>query len=290
MTGIAWLLNPVGPAEMVRRFLADEPGRAALELVCGRRLRRKAVDELWRLWPTLPPPQKNRARDLCWRSGITNRLVAAAAKRTGAVRRSALQRLAALADGRTLAPLLSLWLRFSGEEREIVLALAAKVDHPGLAGLLWREVARHAPDPPGEMARLASSIGLHFYLSLDLILREPGAPVWVWETLIRLRGREAEERMVGCLGRRDALGERARRWFATSPGERALPPLMEAARRHPSWDVRLDAVTVLLGRKEPQALRFLTGLLRDPDWYTGTKAGDCSWPAIFGLTTGRNTH
>lgn len=290
MTGIVWLLNPVGPAEMVRRFLAIEPGQAALELLCGRRLQRRAVDELWRLWPTLPPQQRSRARDLFWRGGITARLLATTARKGGTARRTALQRLAALADARTLAPLLALWPRLAPAEREVVLGLAAKVDHPGLATLLWQEAARYAGDPIGEMAGLAVQVGPKFYLSLDRILQDSEAPDWLWETLTRLGGPDAGERMISCLGRRDALGEKARRWYAASPADQTLPPLMEAARLHPSWEVRVGAVTVLLGRKEPQALRFLTGLLQDQAWYAGEEAVRRSWPMIFGLKACPGTH
>ncbi|MGE5550391.1 MAG: HEAT repeat domain-containing protein [Bacteroidota bacterium] len=288
MTGLLWHLSPIGPSELHRRFLADEPGEAMVELLCGRRLHRRAVEEIWRLWSALPPGKRTKLRDLCWHGGITARLLAEVAKRRGPKRTVALNRLLSLADQRTLAPLLSMWSRLTPGERENVLSFISRFDSPGLAALFWRMVALPAPDPPGEMARLIRCAGPNMLKAVSATLKSGQPSAWAWDALVRLGTREAEESLIGCLGRQDILGERAKTRYMTLPADRSLPLLMETARFHPSWEVRVGAVTVLLGRKEPQALRFLTELLRDRSWYEDFPCGTPpegyhSWPALFGL-------
>jgi len=228
-----------------------------------------------------------RTRDLLWHAGATARLISTATRGKGERRRLALNRLAALADQRTLAPLLSAWPRLDQVEQEKVLVLAGKVDHPGLASLLWRAVASRADNPPVAMARMAKIVGPALGKSLGKALSNQNAPLWVWESLVCVGGSEAEQHLLDCLGRNDALHERAKHYFATAPSQ-ILPMLMETARFHRSWEVRIGAVTALLGRKEPQALRFLTELLRDQAWLAdrpgeGRTAPCLAWPALLGL-------
>ena len=283
MTGLIGRFASIGPAEVRRRLL----GGLGEENLYGRRFRRRATEEIWRLWPALPPDKRLKAREMLWQSGVTNRLIADATRRRGRPRENAFDRLLALADRRTLTPLLSAWTRLTADERCAVLALAGRLDHPGLAALLWRKAASQAPDPAGEMARLARIVGPSLIKALGRSLGEQNAPDWAWETLVRLGGETVGEFLLPCLGRQDALGERAKSYFTSAPGEIILKQLMKTARFHPSWDVRVGAVMVLLGRKEPQALRFLTELLRDQSWYEDRTESTANlrytWPILFGL-------
>ncbi len=287
MTGLLRHLAPIKPPELRDRTLANDHERLIQELLCGRRLHRAAVEEVWRLWPALSQANRVKIIDLFWHGGVTSRLLLGAAGKTGTRRAMALNRIFALADPRTLGPLLSLWPHLTTQERAHVLAFANGLNHPGLASLLWREVALRSPDPPGEMARLARFCGPGLIKALGAALSGRESPIWAWETLARVGGVQAEEYMLGCIGRRDALGERAKQRYASLPSEIALPLLMETARSHPAWEARIGAVTVLLGRKEPQALRFLTELLRDRDWYDDptceARPRGWAWPALFGL-------
>ncbi|NLG85375.1 MAG: HEAT repeat domain-containing protein [Firmicutes bacterium] len=125
---------------------------------------------------------------------------------------------------------------------------------------------------------------------LGLFLVKVAAPFWVWEFLIRYGGRVGEAFFV-CLAGGGRPAEEARRYFAAAPAD-LLPLLMRVAREHPSWEVRLGAFNVLLWRKEPEALRFLAGLLRDRSWYlkglAGERAGEevPPWPVILGPMIG----
>mgnify|MGYP005836911403 CR=1 FL=1 len=122
---------------------------------------------------------------------------------------------------------------------------------------------------------------------LGLLLVRAGAPGWIWASLMQFGGGKVGEGIFDCLGGRDPVAERARQYFAAASAE-VLPLLMAVARDHPSWEVRLGAFTALLWRKEPEALRFLAGLLRDRSWYTkGLAPGEAeeapAWPKLLGL-------
>lgn len=286
MIGNEWDM-PLSTTEIRTSLAGDERAQLSLETFYGRPLRRRAVEEIWRLWPTLPAARRERVRELFWVAGITGRLAADAARRRGARRHLAFNRLMALADPRILGPLLASWPRLSGEEQNRVLALAGQADYPKAVHLLWHQVAARAADPFGEMARLVRTAGGGLTEALGTALAGED-PVWAWETLIRLGTRQADQVLVGLLGRRDSLGDRTKQYFSAASGQHVLALLMEAARFHPSWETRIGAVMVLLGRKEPQALRFLTELLRDQSWYEEPGGlppgkGRRSWPVLLGL-------
>ncbi len=282
MTGFLWQTAPVSPAE-----IRSHPGRGNWEECCGRRLPRRTLEELWRLWPAIPPAERLQVRELLSQAGVTARLVASAVRGNGRRRVVAIQRLLALADPQTLPPLLAAWERLTLPERQRVLALAGQCDHPGVATLLWRKIASRAPDPPAEMARLVRIVGVQLLKALGQALASHDAPLWAWESLTRLGGAEADRILLNCLGRPDDLAERTKDYFTRAPGS-VLPLLMEAARFDPSWEIRVGAITALLRRKEPEAFRFLAELLRDRDWFGGGMGVPRArvygaWPALFGL-------
>jgi len=203
----------------------------------------------------------------------------------------AFNRLIALGDPGVLALLLSAWDRLTHEQRQRVLAFAGQSDHPQTAALFWRLVALRPPDPPGEMARLAGLVGPTLVKALGRELAEDENRDWAWDSLVRLGSDDAHGLLLDCLDRGDELAERARRHF-TAAGSEVLPILMRTARSHSSWDVRLAAVTILLRRKEPVALKCLTELLRDREWYTDGLGWDLGparpWPVRFGLSAPRD--
>lgn len=186
----------------------------------------------------------------------------------GRGRRRALDLLLRLQDPRSVTGLVRFWA-LTGRPDPRVAEFLGRMNVPHLLDLVW-EYARRNELVRLRLGELLGGLGATAGDLLSARLNDGPEEERRWAlglaSLCRdplTLGRLAE----AC--RDAAVAAELVALLGAIPGETALLELMRLVRYAAEWDTRLQAVRIVLRRKEPQALSFLGELMNDKQWIDG---------------------